>query len=99
MESKQILKKPIISEKSLSDATDGNYTFEVDQKASKIEIRQAFKEVFGVEATKIRTLTTKGRTSRIWGRRGRADVGPIKKAVVTLKKGQKLDVFEVKADK
>ncbi len=97
MESKQILKRPIISEKSLLNASGGLYTFEVSREASKNDIRRAFKEVFGVDVNRVRTVTTKGRSSRVWGRKNRAEVGPIKKAIVKLKDGQKLDIFEVKA--
>ena len=93
----EALVRPIISEKSLKEADRGNYTFEVSHASNKESIRKAFKEAFGVDVTKVRTLILKGKTSRVWGRRDRARVSPLKKAIVSLKKGQKLDVFEVKA--
>jgi len=96
MESKKVIKRPIISEKSLLAATAGRYTFQVDHAASKGDVRRALKEIFGVNTTEIKTMITKGRTSRVWGRKSRASVGPIKKAVVSLEKGQKLDIFESK---
>ena len=93
----EVLVRPIISEKSLKEADKGNYTFEVSHDSTKDTIRKAVKDFFGVDVTGVKTLIIKGRTSRVWGRRERAPVTPMKKAMVSLKKGQKLDVFEIKA--
>ncbi|MDP2671831.1 MAG: 50S ribosomal protein L23 [bacterium] len=92
-----VIIRPVISEKSLTQAQLGEYTFEVGLAASKGEIKNAFKKAFDVDVVTVRTITTKGKTSRVWGRRERAVQSPVKKAVVILKKGQKLDSFEVKA--
>lgn len=92
-----ILIRPLITEKSLNQALAGEYIFEVERSASKEEIKKAFKEAFDVDVISVKTMTIKGKTSRVWGRRERAKVTPLKKAQVSLKKGQKLDVFEIKA--
>lgn len=97
MSIKEVIIRPILSEKSLKEVDNGGYTFEVSKESTKDTIRRAFKDAFGVDVTKVKTLIVKGRTARVWGRRERAAVKPMKKAIVSLKKGQKLDVFEIKA--
>src|SRR5690242_8145197 len=93
----EIIIRPIISEKSLLQAGLGEYTFEVGKNSNKIEIKEAFKKAFDVDVIRVRTSTTKNKTSRVWGRRERALKTPVKKAIVILKKGQKLEAFEIKA--
>lgn len=89
-----ILKRAIISEKSLTDASYGKYTFEVSLKASKAEIAKAVKEIFGVDATGVKTLVVKGRSKRALKTRKNIKVTPWKKAMIKVKSGQKIDLFE-----
>lgn len=89
-----ILKRPIISEKSLGAAGFGEYTFEVDKKADKREIAEAVKMVFGVDVKRVRTLVVKGRTKRSLKEKKLIKLGDWKKAIVKLKEGQKIDIFE-----
>lgn len=96
MKTSEVLVRPIISEKSLNQALLGEYIFEVKKEATKDEIKKAFKKAFDVDVVSVKTAISKGKTSRVWGRRERSQVGPMKKAQVSLKKGQKIDVFEVK---
>lgn len=94
---KKILIKPILTEKTYSLASDLNqYTFEVTLKATKDEVNRAVREKFGVEVIKIRIINKLGRSvsfgkTRIPGKRKNQ-----KKAIVTLKKGDKIDLFEMK---
>jgi len=95
MDSLKVIKNPVISEKSLVAAGSGEYTFEVDKRASKGEITRALKAMFDVDALTVKTRVIKNKSRRVLKNRKRAPITPIKKATVTLKKDQKLDVFEV----
>lgn len=87
--------KPIFTEKSMLEAKRGKYTFEVSGDFTKSKIKSEVKSVFNVDVQSVRTINIKGGTKRNF--RGRTvSVKGYKKAVVTLKKGQKLDIFEEK---
>lgn len=88
----QVVIKPVISEKSIALATTGKYLFEVPTSANKVMIAGAVAEAFKVEVTNVHTAILKGKTKRFAGRIGqRRDR---KRAYVSLKKGQKISVFE-----
>lgn len=90
-----VLKKPVITEKSINDAARGVYTFEVDVKADKNIIRKTIEEMFNVHVTKITTVKTKGK-KRSAGKKRIAVLQPDrKKARVRLKSGEKISIFEV----
>jgi large subunit ribosomal protein L23 len=86
---------PVLTEKSLGLAGKGQYTFLVDVGASKGEIKKAVEGVFGVSVTKIRTIRTRP-ISRKNLRGRKVYKKAIKKALVTLKKDEKIDLFEEK---
>lgn len=88
---RDILKKPLISEKSMDLVGENKYTFVVDLAANKIEIKKAVEELFKVKVDKVRTIRHKGRIKRVRGRLGRTP--DYKKAIVTLKEG-KIEIFE-----
>lgn len=83
----EIIIKPIISEASMNGMHERKYTFKVAKDANKIEIKNALKELFDVEISKINTLNCKGRSVRY--RNGRGHKPDWKKAIVTLKEGSK----------
>ncbi len=90
-----VLVKPILSEKSTRLAEQGQYVFEVYPASNKIEIRRAVEERYGVAVDSVRTITVHPRVKTQNTRRGFI-VGKTprrKKAIVTLKKGQRLDIF------
>ena len=92
-----LIKGPVLSEKAVLMAEKGVYGLKVDVKASKADIKSALKEVFDVDAVKIRTLILRGEENRrARGKGSSASVtvkSPnIKKAFVQLKKGQTLPV-------
>jgi large subunit ribosomal protein L23 len=90
---RDIVKRPVITEASADLMADKKYTFEVDRRANKTEIKVAVEAIFGVEVEKVNTLNQKGKFRRM-GRYGgyRPDR---KKAVVTLSADSKeLDFFE-----
>ena len=93
---RQILIKPIISEKAerLSESLN-QYSFVVDRKANKVEIRKAVEEMYGVAVTSVNTAVmpgkAKNRTTKSGILRGR--ISAYKKAVVTLADGEEIDFF------
>ena len=59
-----IIKKPVITERSMMGAQDNKYTFEVAVDAGKIEIKKAVEEIFGVKVAKVNTISVRGRYRR-----------------------------------
>ncbi len=85
--------KPLFTEKSLREAKAGNYTFQVPLNMDKLQIRTKIAQLFGVKVVNVRTTKIgpeKGRTAR----GNKFSKLSVKKAIVTLKSGDKIDVFE-----
>ena len=90
----EIIKRPIITEKSMSLLDENKYTFEVDKNANKPEIKAAIEQIFdGVKVKKVRTMNYEGKKVRTkYGYGKRADW---KKAIVTLTDdSQEIEYFE-----
>ena len=88
-----VIKKPIITEKnSLIAEVSNTYAFEVDRKATKIEIRSAVEELFDVKVTSVNTSICRNRSKRT--KVGTTKVRYWKKAMVKLAKGEKIALFE-----
>src|SRR5438876_133588 len=92
--SQDIIIKPIVSEKSFSDAGKGKYTFLVALHADKILIKNTVERLFDVKVTKVSTSVIKGTTTRFTRKGKKVNDITYKKARVQLQKGQKLAVFE-----
>lgn len=90
-----IIKKPVITESSLHDASKGVYTFEVDIEANKFQIKQAIEEMFKVHVTKIVTIITKGKMRLVGKKRQKIHESNRKKAKVRLAKDEKIKLFDV----
>lgn len=91
---RDVILRPVVSEKSYALLDAGVYTFIVAPSANKTEIRQAVEAIFGVEVTNVNTLNRKGKRKR---QRRRATFGKrpdTKRAIVTLKEGDRIDLFE-----
>jgi large subunit ribosomal protein L23 len=87
---RDILLAPVVSEKSYGLLDEGKYTFVVDPRANKTEIKIAVEKVFGVKVKSVNTLNRQGKTRRTrYGLGKRKDV---KRAVVTLQDGT-IDIF------
>jgi large subunit ribosomal protein L23 len=87
-----IIRKPLITEKSYSLLNENKYTFLVDPKANKTEIRQAIEKIFKVKVEKVNTMNVKGKLKRVrtaWGK-----TPDRKKAIVKLRQGDKIEGFE-----
>lgn len=89
-----ILKRPVISEKSMKLAQNGLYTFEVDKDASKPLIAKAVAEKFNVKVLKVKIMNIKGQIKLQKRVRKLYKTGGFKKAMVQLGKGEKLAIFE-----
>ena len=85
-----IIRAPVITEKTTLGAEHNQVTFRVASDATKPEIRRAVEEIFSVQVVAVNTLKTKGKTKRFRGRLGRRP--GYKKAVITLKEGDAIDV-------
>jgi len=90
----QVIISPLITERSMALAQEGKYTFNVGRFATKTQIKLAVEKLFNVHAQKIMTVVTKGRTKRVGKRREQVQLQPMKKAVVQVKKGEKIALFE-----
>jgi large subunit ribosomal protein L23 len=87
---RDIIISPVVSEKSYSLIDDGKYTFVVDPKANKTEIKLAIEKIFDVKVESVNTLNRTGKTRRTrFGTGKRKDT---KRAIVTLKSGS-IDIF------
>ena len=93
-----IIKKPVLTEKSYADMADKKYTFEVAINANKTEIKLAIEEIFeGVKVESVNTMRTLGKMKRQGRTQGRTP--EVKKAIVTLKKDSKnIPFFEGMAE-
>ena len=88
----QVLRQPLITEKNTRLQAKGKYAFEVAEEANKNQIKQAVEKAFKVEVTAVNVMTVPGKTRRV-GRR-QVLTPSRKKAVVTLKPGDKIELFE-----
>ena len=92
-----ILIKPIVTEKMTAIMERENkYGFIVDHNSNKIEIAKAIKNRFDVDVVAVNTIKYKGKTKTQATKKGRftGKTAQFKKAIITLKEGQKLDLFE-----
>ncbi len=89
-----IIKRPLITEKAMRNTEKGQYIFSVDPKANKVQIKKAIEEMFEVNIVSIRTTRIKGKIKTRLTRRGimRGQTPLMKKAYVTLKEGQSIDI-------
>lgn len=89
---RDIIIRPIVSEKSYELIEHNRYTFQVHPDAEKIEIRKAIEELFNVTVLRVNTMTMKGKPKRL-GRFPGYRPG-WKKAIVTLSRGDRIEFFE-----
>ncbi|KIC67442.1 50S ribosomal protein L23 [Kocuria rhizophila] len=87
---RDVIIRPVVSEKSYGLIDEGKYTFQVDPSANKTEIKYAIEQIFGVKVASINTLNRPGKRKRTrfgWGQRKAT-----KRAVVSLREGS-IDIF------
>ena len=85
----EIIKAPLVTEKSSMEKQNNKYTFLVSEKATKTEIKEAIEKIFKVEVVSISTLNIKTKKKRVGRYTGRTNRG--KKAIVTLKNGMTIE--------
>jgi large subunit ribosomal protein L23 len=90
---RDVIIRPVVSEKSYASYDENVYTFVVAPDANKIEIRKAIEQIFNVRVTNVNTINRKGKRKRnrrsgVWGTRAAE-----KRALVSLRDGDRIDVF------
>ncbi len=89
----EVLKDPVITEKGTIIKEEGNkVAFYVDVRANKKEIKEAIENIFGVKVDRVNTMKIPGKLRRMGRSEGKTSTR--KKAYVTLKKGEKIEIFE-----
>jgi len=92
MNPRDIIFRPIITEKSMDMLADNKYTFAVDPRANKSQIKRAIEEIFDVRVDRVNTMNMRGKVRRMGRSVGRR--ADWKKAIVTLKGDDRIDFFE-----
>ncbi|MBP6084646.1 50S ribosomal protein L23 [Candidatus Gracilibacteria bacterium] len=87
-----VIKKPVISEKSVSNTADNHYVFYVDKAANKITVMQAMREIYGISPISVKMINLPRKVSG----RGRVKRLMKRKAIVVLNKNDKLDITKMK---
>ncbi|HSW55607.1 MAG TPA: 50S ribosomal protein L23 [Ignavibacteriaceae bacterium] len=93
----QILISPLVTEKMTNITADkGKYGFLVNPKANKIQIAKAVEAKFNVHVTEVKTINHPGKTKTQFRKKGRftGKTAKYKKAIITLKEGEKIELFE-----
>ncbi len=95
MKKHQVIQKPLITEKSsFAQANSNQYFFQVDTKATKYDIRQAVEDLFNVKVSEVKTMNVMGKRKRVGRNVGLTSNW--KKAMVTLKEGDRIEFLEGK---
>ena len=92
MDSRQVIIRPVVSEKSYALMADGKYTFRVHERAHKTQIAQAVEEIFDVHVRSVRTSKVHAKPKRRGLHSGKTRAW--KKAVVQLAPGERIELFE-----
>ena len=94
MHAYEILRRPVLTEKSNLQADYlSQYTFEVDRRANKHQVKKAVEEVFNVQVVAVNIVNIPAKMGR-YGRRRVVRIPAWKKAIVTLAPGQRIEIFE-----
>ena len=90
---REVIRRPLITERATQlQEANGKYSFEVDRRANKIDVKRAVEAMFDVQVIKINTTSVRGKVKRLGRYVGRRSNW--KKAIVTLASGQSIDIFE-----
>ncbi len=91
---RDVIIRPVISEKSYAQIDNGKYTFEVAQNSRKEEIKKAVEDIFKVHVTAVNTIAMRGKRKRQGYTSGKTRSW--KKAIVTLRQGDRIEMFEAR---
>ncbi len=89
-----VIIKPVVTEKSMNIVSNNKYTFIVHRHAKKRDIKKSIEKLFNVHVTAIKTSVVKGKSTRTGMKRIEREISAIKKAIVALKQGEKIGLFE-----
>jgi len=89
---RDVIIRPIVSEKSYAGLEQNVYTFLVDKRANKTEIKEAIQKIWNVQVTSVNTLNRKGKVKRRRFTQGKRP--DQKRAIVTLAEGDSIEIFE-----
>ncbi len=93
MDARDVIKSPIITERSMNDMSNKKYHFEVDLRANKTQVKQAVEEIFGVKVKKVNIMNYKGKPKRMGRYEGYTNKR--RKAIVTLTEDSKeIEIFQ-----
>lgn len=92
MDARDIILKPLISEKAVTAMSEGKYAFKVRPDVNKTQIADAIEKIYGVTVTAVNTMRQHGKVRRVGKFQGRRS--DWKKAVVQLKEGDSLKIFD-----
>jgi large subunit ribosomal protein L23 len=93
MDARDVIKRPVITERSMNDLNDKKYTFEVDVRANKTQVKQAVEEIFGVKVEKVNIMNYKGKFKRMGKYTGYTNKR--RKAIVKLTEdSQEIEIFQ-----
>ncbi|WP_033542797.1 50S ribosomal protein L23 [Planococcus sp. CAU13] len=94
MEARDVIKRPVITERSSEVMADKKYTFEVDTRANKTQVKQAIQEIFGVQVEKVNIMNYKGKFKRMGKHAGYTNKR--RKAIVKLTAESKdIELFDI----
>jgi large subunit ribosomal protein L23 len=94
MSARDVILKPIVSEKSYALIDENSYTFLVHPDANKVQIRQAVEEIWGVKVLKVNTQNRSGKVKAT--RMGKGKRKNTRRAIVKLAEGDKIELFETR---
>ena len=94
MSARDVILRPVVSEKSYALIDENTYTFLVRRDANKVQIRQAVEEIWGVKVLKVNTQNRKGKVKATRLGRGKRD--NTRRAIVKLAEGDKIELFETR---
>jgi large subunit ribosomal protein L23 len=92
MQLHEVLKRPLVTEKNAALQAGGKYAFEVNKGANKMQVKDAVEAAFKVKVTAVNVIAMRGKDKRVG--KGTVTTPSWKKAVVTLKAGDKIELFE-----
>jgi large subunit ribosomal protein L23 len=94
-----LIKKPLVTEKAIAAQAQGKYSFIVDKKATRSQVAAEFFKIFNIKPLSVNMSITKGKAKSNWKTRTPIFKSDLKKAVITVKKDQKIDILSLNNEK
>ena len=94
-----LIKRPLVTEKSIANQNVGKYSFVIDKRATKFQLASEFEKLFAIKPLAVNIFNTKGKVKSNWKTRKPIFKSDLKKAIITVKKDQKIDLLTLKNEK